>query len=90
MTAIDANVLPRYSLLPHFFGFVALESELGPRPEIVIISLWDDELSESEATYELFRDEIQRLTGMTPARQAFDILRVMVRDTNGDICIDSP
>lgn len=90
LTAMEEHVLPRYSARPHFLGFVALRSEQGPRPEIVLISMWDEALEDSEAMYEVFRDEIQRVTGMLPARQSFDILRVIVRDTNGDICIDSP
>lgn len=89
MAAIEAEVLPRYSALPHFLGFVALQSELGPRPEIVLISMWDEGLEDSEVLYDVFRDEIQRVTGMLPARQSFDIVRVMVRDTNGDVCLDS-
>ena len=90
MSAIEGNVLPRYLAMPHFLGFVALQSEQGPRLEIVIISMWDDGLEDSEALYDVFREEIQRVTGMLPARQTFDILRVIVRDTNGDICLDSP
>lgn len=90
MSAVDEEVLPRFSQIPHFLGFVALQSELGPRPEIVAMSFWDDGLADSEAASEEFRDEIQRVTGTTSARKAFNILRVMVRDTNGNPCLDSP
>jgi hypothetical protein len=90
VTTIESEILPAYSARPHFLGFLALQSELGSRPEVVVISLWNDDLKDSEELSETFRDEIQRVTGMMPARQAFDILRVMVRDTNGDICLDSP
>lgn len=90
VTAIETEVLPFYSSRPHFLGFLALEAELGPRPEVVVITLWDDGLTDSEALSDAFREQVQRVTGMMPARQAFDILRVMVRDTNGDICLDSP
>jgi hypothetical protein len=87
---VQEDVLPRFSQLPHFLGFVALRSELGPRPEILVMSFWDDGLEESEAISENFRDEIAAVTGSSPARQAFDILRVVVRDVNGDVCVDSP
>ncbi len=87
---IQEDVLPRFSQLPHFLGFVALQSELGPRPEIVAMSFWDEGLDDSEAISEDFRNEIEAVTGTTPARRAFDILRVMVRDTNGQVCLDSP
>lgn len=87
---IQEDVLPRFSELPHFLGFVALQSEIGPPPEIVAMSFWDDGLAESEAISEDFRSQVQAVTRTAPARQAFDVLRVMVRDTNGDICLDSP
>jgi len=87
---VQDDVLPRFSQLPHFLGFVALQSELSPRPEIVAISFWDEGLDDSEAVSEEFRNEIEVVTGTTPARRAFDVLRVMVRDTNGRVCLDSP
>jgi hypothetical protein len=87
---IEEGVLPRFSHLPHFLGFVALKSEVGRRPEIVAMSFWDDGLDDSEMISENFRNEVEAVTGTTPARRAFDILRVMVRDTNGNSCLDSP
>jgi len=54
------------------------------------MSFWDDGLEDSEAISDSFRSEIQNVTGTAPARRAFDVLRVMVRDTNGDVCLDSP
>jgi len=87
---VQDEVLPRFSQMPHFLGFVTLQSELGPRPEIVAMSFWDDGLEGSEASSEDFRNEIEAITGTTPARRAFDILKVMVRDTNGKPCLDSP
>ncbi len=87
---VQEDVLPRFSQLPHFLGFVALQSELGPRPEIVAMSFWDDGLDESESISEHFRNAIESVTGASPVRRAFDILRVMVRDTSGEVCLDSP
>jgi hypothetical protein len=86
--AIDEEVLPRFAALPHFLGRVLLQSEAGPRPEVVRISMWAAGLENSEAISEEFRDEVLRLTGTNPARRAYDNLRIMVRDTDGEICVD--
>jgi hypothetical protein len=90
MLTIQDEVLPRFCQMPHFLGFVALRSETGTRPEVAALSFWDDGLEDSEAISEEFRGEIQRVTGTTSSRKAFDILRVIVRDTNGEPCLDSP
>ena len=89
MRTVEDEVLPRFPRMSHFLGFVALRSEQGPRPEIVALSFWDDGLEDSEAVSEAFRSELQRVTGTASARKAFDILRVMVRDTKGEPCVDS-
>jgi hypothetical protein len=78
---IDDELLPRFSMVPHFLGFVALQSE-GSRPEVVALSFWDDGLEGSEAISEEFRDEIERLTGAAMARKEFTIVRMLMRGTN--------
>ena len=88
MSAVADDVLPRFGQLPHFLGFVALQSESGARREIVAMSFWDDELEGSEAVSQDFRDEIQRIAGTNPTRRAYEILRVMVRDAHGQPCLD--
>jgi len=88
MNAVVNDVLPRFSQLPHFLGFVALQSESGPRKEIVAMSFWDDELEGSESVSREFRAEIRRVVGTNPTRKTYDILRVMVRDTHGQPCLD--
>ena len=88
MGTIVNDVLPRYGNLPHFLGFVALQSESGPRKEIVALSFWDDGLEGSETASREFRSEIQRVVGTNPTRKAYDIVRVMVRDTDGQPCLD--
>jgi hypothetical protein len=90
MRTVQDEVLPRFCQMPHFLGFIALRSEMGPRPEVVARSFWDDGLEDFEAISEEFRGELQRLAGTASSRKAFDILRVMVRDTNGEPCLDSP
>jgi hypothetical protein len=88
MGAIVNDVLPRFAQLPHFLDFVALQSENGPRKEIAAMSFWDDGLEGSESVSREFRSEIQRAVGTNPSRKAYDILRVVVRDTDGQPCLD--
>jgi hypothetical protein len=84
---IDDEVLPRFSKIPHFLGFVALQSE-GSRPEVVALSFWDDGLEGSEAISEEFRDEIERVTGAALARKEFTIVRMLMRGTNRAVYLD--
>jgi hypothetical protein len=86
---ITEEVLPRFSQVPEFLGFVALQSE-GSRPEIVAMSFWKEGLEDSEAISEQFRDEIERVTGAALARKEFSIVKMLVRGSNGDICLDVP
>jgi hypothetical protein len=86
---INDEVLPRFSEVPEFLGFVALQSE-GSRPEIVAMSFWNDGLERSEAISEEFRDEIERVTGAALARKEFDIVKMMMRGPNGEIFLDLP
>jgi hypothetical protein len=71
-------------------GFVALKSELGPRPEILAISFWEEGLENSEAISQERRDGVERRTGTAPTRKAFDILKATVRNKNGDVVLNSP
>jgi len=81
---VEDEILPRFSRMPHFLGAFVLKAEVG-RPQLVLLSLWDDGLEGSEALSREFRDEILRRTGMTPGRQAFDVLRAVVRVSEGGI-----
>jgi hypothetical protein len=83
---IDDEVLPRFSEVPHFLGFVALQSEGSP--QVVAMSFWDDGLEGSEAFSEEFRDEIERVTGAALARREFTIVRMLMRGTDGAVCLD--
>ena len=83
---IDDEVLPRFSEVPQFLGFVALQSE-GSR-QVVAISFWDDGLEGSKAFSEEFRDEIERVTGAALARREFTIVRMLMRGTDGAVYLD--
>lgn len=84
--AVDRRVLPQYSKLPEFLGFLLLKAEGTPNPEVLAISLWDDGLEGSEALSEEFVGDILEKTGMAPTRGRFDIMRAFARDTNGADC----
>jgi len=86
---IDNEVLPRFSAVPEFMGFVALQSE-GSRPEIVAMSFWDDGLEESEAISESFRDEIERVTGSALARKEYNIIKMTMLNSTREVCLDWP
>jgi len=76
---INYDVLPRFSELPGFLGFLALLSD-RTRPEIIAMSFWHGELENSEAISERFRDEIERVTGAAPAREEFKVITMVMRD----------
>jgi hypothetical protein len=83
------QVVPRFIQFPHFLGWVLLKAETtGSRREIVALSFWDDVLEGSESISRDFRDEVRRIVGTNPTRKAFDILRVAIRDANGQPCLD--
>jgi hypothetical protein len=86
---INEEVLPRFSDIPEFLGFVALQSE-GSRPEVVAMSFWKEGLERSEAISEEFRDVIERVTGAALARKEFDIVKIMMRGPSGEVCLDLP
>jgi hypothetical protein len=86
---IEEEVLPQFLAIPQFLGFVALQSE-GSRQEIVAMSFWEDGLESSEAISEAFRDEIERVTGTTPARKQYNVAKLMVRGPNGKVFLNLP
>jgi hypothetical protein len=86
--SIDETLLPALTDLPNFVGLVVLQTGSGRRREVVALSLWEDELSESDATSENLLARF-RLAGFRPSVHEFDILRVVMRDTDGNICLDS-
>jgi hypothetical protein len=86
---IDDEVLPRFSAIPEFQGFVILQSE-GSRPEIIAISFGDHGLEGSEAISEEFRDEMERVTGAALARKEFTVVKMMMRGSNGAVVVDLP
>ncbi len=86
---IQEEVLPRFVQFPEFLGFVALQSD-GSRPEVTAMSFWSDGLEGSEAISEEFRDDIERVTGAALARREFTIVKLMIRDSTGEICLNLP
>jgi hypothetical protein len=75
---INNDVLPRFSSVQGFLGFLALLSN-GSRREIIAMSFWDGGLEGSEEISEIFRDEIERVTGAAPARKEFRVITMVMR-----------
>jgi hypothetical protein len=70
---VDEHVLPRFSALPGFMGGVILQSE-EERAEVLALSFWSEGLEASEPVSETLRDEIELLTGATPARKEYVVV----------------
>lgn len=86
METICDDVLPQYSMLPHFLGVTVVKADLGERSEVIATSFWDDGLEGSEEVSAKFIAEIVNVTGRNPARKTFDVLYAEVRDSNGTLC----
>jgi len=86
---VTEEVLPRFSAIPAFLGFVIMQSD-GQRSEIVAMSFWDEGLEVSEAISEEFRDEIERVTGTAPAQKEFTILTLTMLAPTGEPASDLP
>jgi hypothetical protein len=66
-----------------FRGVLAIHSD-GPRPEIIAMSLWDDDLDASETISEEFREEIESITGRAPSRKTYLVDLAMLPGESGD------
>jgi hypothetical protein len=83
LASIEAHVIPRYEVLPHFLGLTVIKADAGERAEMLVTSFWDDGLEGSEQEASRFIAEINRVTGRNPSRKAFDTLYAQVRDSGG-------
>ncbi len=82
---IADEVVPRFSAIRGFVGFVALQSE-GIRPEILAMSFWQEQgLEHSEAIAAQFRNEIEMVTGTSPTAKQFTVLKFVMRDFKGEV-----
>ncbi len=86
---VAEEVLPRFSEIPEFLGFVIMQSD-GRRSEIVAMSFWDEGLEGSEAISEEFRDEIERATGAAPTQKEFTVLTMAMPAATGAPPSDLP
>jgi hypothetical protein len=90
MATITNEVIPRFSGIPHFLGYVVLQSDVSPghrdsdvRRELTVMSFWSDGLEDSDATAKQFISEVNRVAGTNPVRKTFDLLMAMWRDEDG-------
>jgi hypothetical protein len=91
MATIANDVVPQFEALPHFIGYLVLQSHPSPghlesdgRRELTVMSFWDDGLEESESTAQVFIGEVNRVAGTNPSRKSFDLLKGMWRGQDGD------
>src|SRR5665213_3286528 len=90
MVTITNEVIPRFSDLPHFLGYVVLQADVSPghrdsdvRRELTVMSFWSDGLEDSDATAKQFISEVNRVAGTNPVRKTFDVLMAVWRDEDG-------
>lgn len=90
MGRVADEVLPQFLELPHFRGYVALESDHGLRRQVRVLSFWDDHMAESEGASQAFIEAIYAIVGSNPSREVFDIRRAMLIDHEGVRHIEIP
>lgn len=91
MTVIAEDVVPRYSAVPHFLGYVILQEETtsahsvdSERREVTVQSFWNADLAGSEATAQEFISEVFRVAGTNPSRRNYDLIRAKWRGGSGE------
>ena len=90
MERVTAEVVPRFLDLPHFRGYLVLESDHGSRRQVRVMSFWDDGLEGSEDASQAFIVAVYEVTGTNPSREVFDILGAMLIDGNGVHRVEIP
>lgn len=78
---IRESAFPRFAEVSGFRGVLAMHSE-GPRPEIVAMSFWDDDVEASEHISEQIREEIEAITGRAPSRKTYLVDMAMLPGDN--------
>ena len=88
MARLTAEILPMFEKLPHFRGYLALESDHGTLREIVISSFWDDGLDDSQEVSDAFVLAVHEMAETNPSRETYDILGALVTDEVGHLRIE--
>ena len=90
LATITDEVIPQFSGIPHFLGYVVLRSDVSPghrdsdtRRELTVMSFWSDGLADSDPTAKQFISEVNRVAGTNPVRKTYDLLRAIWRDDHG-------
>ena len=76
---LDAELFPRYLEMSHFVGLVVLESDVGGRPEVVGLSVWDGDLEDSDAIIEEFLRRLYAVAGITATQKSYQVTRLVSR-----------
>jgi hypothetical protein len=81
LQVVDNELLPIYSSMPHFLGLVILESEVaGGRPEVVGLSVWDEEMDDSETVINGFLQRLYETTGVSASQRTYRVLRLVTEN----------
>ncbi len=82
LDGVLVKVLPQFLQLPHFRGYVALETDHGSRRKVIVLSFWDNDLEESDAASLAFVEAVYEVTNTNPARETFNFLGAMLIETD--------
>jgi len=77
LDVIDNELLPTYSSLPHFLGLIILQSEVDGLPEVLGVSVWDEDMDDSEVVIGGFLQRLHNTTGVSASQRNYKVLRLV-------------
>ena len=86
---IHEEVLPRFMAIPHFLGFVRT-SIRGHSPGNCGYVFLGRRARRLRGDLRGIPNEVERVTGATPARKEFGIVKMLVRAPNGKFFLNMP
>jgi hypothetical protein len=90
MAKVAADVLPKFLGLPHFRGYVTLESDHGSHRQVRVMSFWDDGLDGSDEASQAFIEAVYDIVGTNPVRETFDVRGALLIDDTGMRHVEIP
>ena len=83
MANVAAELLPRFLELPHFRGYVALESDDGNHHLVRVLTFWVGDPTGSRAAAHAFFEAVYDIVGCNPAVETFAIRSAVVLAEEG-------
>jgi hypothetical protein len=90
MAIVAAELLPRFLELPHFRGYVALESDDGNHHLVRVLTFWEGDPTGSRAAAHAFFEATYDVVGSNPTVETFDIRSAMLLDEEGVAQVEIP